>query len=50
MKVIKILRVLHAPVTGITKGMVMGHNNRCLLAKHEKDPKNYYYQQIQKIQ
>ena len=47
MKVIKILRVLHAPVTGITKGMVMGQNNRCLLAKHEKD---LYYQQIQKIQ
>ena len=47
MKVIKVLRVLHAPVTGITKGMVMGHDSRCLLAKHEKD---LYYQQIQKIQ
>ena len=33
-KVIKVLRLKYAPVTGIAKRIVMFHNNRCLLDSH----------------
>ena len=33
MKVIKVLRVKCAPVTGISRRIVMDHNNRCLLVR-----------------
>ena len=33
-KVIKVFCVICAPVTGIAKGTVMAHKNRCLLVRH----------------
>ena len=33
-KVIKVFSVICTPVTGIAKGTVMVHKNRCLLVRH----------------
>ena len=33
-KIMKVLLVKYAPVTGIVKGIVMTHDSRCLFVRH----------------